>query len=59
VQGTYQVPRTDNVAFSRSFNVAQRDTGGLAAAQWLRHYATSLKVADSRPDEVNEFFEFT
>jgi hypothetical protein len=25
-------------------------------AQWLRHYATSLKVAGSRPDEVNAFF---
>jgi hypothetical protein len=22
-------------------------------AQWLRHYATSRKVASSRPDEVN------
>jgi hypothetical protein len=26
-----------------------------AAAYWLRHYATSRKVAGSRPDEVNEF----
>jgi hypothetical protein len=24
--------------------------------QWLRHYATSRKVADSRLSEVNEFF---
>jgi hypothetical protein len=23
------------------------------------HYATSRKVADSRPDEVNNFFQFT
>jgi hypothetical protein len=23
---------------------------------WLRHYATSRKVAGSRPEEVNEFF---
>jgi hypothetical protein len=23
---------------------------------WLRHYATSWKVAGLRPDEVNEFF---
>jgi hypothetical protein len=23
---------------------------------WLRHYATSRKVAGSRPDEVNAFF---
>jgi hypothetical protein len=25
-----------------------------AVAQWLTHYATSRKVAGSRPDEVNE-----
>jgi hypothetical protein len=25
----------------------------------LRHYATSWKVADSVPDEVIEFFQFT
>jgi hypothetical protein len=25
-------------------------------AQWLRHYATSRKLAGSRPDEVNAFF---
>jgi hypothetical protein len=24
-------------------------------AQWLKHYATSRKVAGSRPDEVNTF----
>jgi hypothetical protein len=27
-----------------------------AVAQWLRHYATSRKVACYRSDEVNEFF---
>jgi hypothetical protein len=27
--------------------------------RWLRHYATSRKVAGSRPDEINEFFQFT
>jgi hypothetical protein len=27
-----------------------------AVAQWLRYCATSPEVADSRPDEVNEFF---
>jgi hypothetical protein len=27
-----------------------------AVVQWLRHYATSRKVAGSRPDEVNSFF---
>jgi hypothetical protein len=26
---------------------------GGAVAHWLRHYATSWKVAGSRPDEVN------
>jgi hypothetical protein len=28
----------------------------LYLAQWLRHYATSRKVAVSRLDEVKEFF---
>jgi hypothetical protein len=28
---------------------------GHEVAQWLRHYDTRLKVADSRPDEVNDF----
>jgi hypothetical protein len=32
---------------------------GQAVAEWLRHYATSRKVAGSIPDEVNEFFKFT
>jgi hypothetical protein len=32
---------------------------GHAVAQWLGHCATSRKVAGSRPDEVNEFFQFT
>jgi hypothetical protein len=26
---------------------------------WLRQYATSRKVAGSRPDEVNDFLQFT
>jgi hypothetical protein len=26
---------------------------------WLKHYATSQKAMNSRPDEVNEFFQFT
>jgi hypothetical protein len=30
-----------------------------AVAYCLRHYATSRKVAGSRPDEVNEFLQFT
>jgi hypothetical protein len=29
--------------------------GGHAVAQWLRRYATSRKVAGSRPDEVDFF----
>jgi hypothetical protein len=29
---------------------------GHAIPQWLRYYATSRKVADTRPDEVNELF---
>jgi hypothetical protein len=32
---------------------------GHAIAYWLRHYATNRKVAGLRPDEVNEFFQFT
>jgi hypothetical protein len=31
---------------------------GHAVAEWLRHYATNRKVTGSRPDEVNEFFQF-
>jgi hypothetical protein len=27
--------------------------------QVSRHYATSRKVAGSRPDEANEYFQFT
>jgi hypothetical protein len=26
---------------------------------WLRHYAASRKVVGLRPDEVNDFFQFT
>jgi hypothetical protein len=31
---------------------------GHMVAHWLRHYATSWKVAGSHPDEV-DFFKFT
>jgi hypothetical protein len=34
-------------------------TAGYAAAYWLRNYATSRKVADSRPDEMNACLQFT
>jgi hypothetical protein len=27
--------------------------------QWLRRYVTNLKVAGSRPDEVNDFYQVT
>jgi hypothetical protein len=30
-----------------------------AVAQWLRHYATSRKVASFRPRKVKECFQFT
>jgi hypothetical protein len=33
------------------------ETGGTRERSWLRHYATSRKVAGSSPDEVN-FFQF-
>jgi hypothetical protein len=39
--------------------ISMRGGGGVlgyAVEQWLRHYATIRKVADSRPDEVNLFF---
>jgi hypothetical protein len=26
---------------------------------WLRRYVTNLKVAGSRPDEVNDFYQVT
>jgi hypothetical protein len=32
------------------------DKAGEIGSEWLRHYATSQKVAGSRPDEVNTFF---
>jgi hypothetical protein len=32
---------------------------GHAVAQWLRRYVTNRKVAGSRPDEVNVFYQFT
>jgi hypothetical protein len=32
----------------------------MPCSEWLRHYATSRKVAGSRPNEVNDFFfQFT
>jgi hypothetical protein len=30
-----------------------------AVAQWLRHYATSRKIAGSRPYQINEVYQFT
>jgi hypothetical protein len=30
-----------------------------AVAQWLRHHAASEKVPGSRPDEVDQFLQFT
>jgi hypothetical protein len=38
---------------SSSWNIAG---WGHAVAWWLRHFATSRKVAGSRSDEVNDFF---
>jgi hypothetical protein len=32
---------------------------GHAIPYWLRHYATRRKVKGSRPEEVNEFFQFS
>jgi hypothetical protein len=32
---------------------------GTRQCSWLGHYATSRKVAGSRPDQVNELFQFT
>jgi hypothetical protein len=32
---------------------------GHAVAQWLKRYVTHLKVAGSRPDEVNDFYQVT
>jgi hypothetical protein len=59
-QGTEAPARTSNAAlkavkfaWSATFRTEEQ------AAQWLRHYATGLKVADSRPDEVNDFFQST
>jgi hypothetical protein len=30
----------------------------LSVTKWLRNYATSWKVALSRPDEVKDFYKF-
>jgi hypothetical protein len=35
------------------------DKKGHAVAQWLRHYATSPKIAGSRSEEVIENLQFT
>jgi hypothetical protein len=32
---------------------------GHAVAQWLWHYVTSRNAEGSRPDEVNDFLQFT
>jgi hypothetical protein len=32
---------------------------GHAVASWLRRCVTNRKVAGSRPDEVNDFYQFT
>jgi hypothetical protein len=33
--------------------------GEQAVAHWLRHYATRRKVAGSKPQEENEFLQYT
>jgi hypothetical protein len=48
-----------SVSTSLSFATINYFTRGHAVAQWLSCYVTSREVADSRPDEVNDFFQFT
>jgi hypothetical protein len=43
-----------NIDFNTSIYSANKHF--YAVVQWLRHYATGLKVAGSRPDNVNTFF---
>jgi hypothetical protein len=31
----------------------------ISSRSWLKHYATSRKVAGSSPDEVDSFFQLT
>jgi hypothetical protein len=40
-------------------SICGSDTTVIMKNYWLRHYATSRKVVGSRPDEANEFFQFT
>jgi hypothetical protein len=42
-----------------SVNLPMNKQMGYEVESWLKHYATSQTVAGSRPDEVNEFFQFT
>jgi hypothetical protein len=40
-------------------NIKNVSSLGHAVAYWLRRYVTKRKVAGSRPDEVNDFYQFT
>jgi hypothetical protein len=42
-----------------SFAICTSIFGWHAVAQWLRRYVTNRKVACSRPDEVNDFYQVT
>jgi hypothetical protein len=44
---------------SHNFNRLFPGMGDTRYRSWLRHYATSRKVAGSIPDEIIGFFQFT
>jgi hypothetical protein len=50
----YKLPYSDrSIRIADLVMLAYSILEGHAVALWLRHYATSRKVAGARPDEVN------
>jgi hypothetical protein len=41
------------------YSVLTSCSGGMQYHSWLWHYATSQRVMGLRPDEVNDFYQFT
>jgi hypothetical protein len=49
-------PPPQNLQY-KPLSTSHRNEGGHVVVQWLRHYATSRKVAGSRPNEANEYLQ--
>jgi hypothetical protein len=54
VNGLHRYRRISFEIYEHEFQITANTIhkGGHAVAQWLRHYATNRKVADSKTDEV-------